>query len=96
MGLEEAFSDVGPGDADTGARVRREGRNQEAHRATCSARLADAPTTVLAEDESKPRYTNLARGPAAPGTFFGMVGAYALLSFAMIGGWLVYDRRPDA
>ena len=58
--------------------------------------LADVPTTVLSDDESNPAHTKLARGLAAPWTFFGMVGAYALLSFAMIGGWLFYDHRPDA
>lgn len=75
--------------------LRVDGWDGTTHRVTMPVNLADAPTTVLSDDEPKPAHTNLARGPAAPWPFFGMVGAYAMLSFVMIGGWFFYDRRPN-
>jgi hypothetical protein len=63
------------------------------YRIKLPARVAQASATMLSEGESKPRHTDLSTGPAAPWTFFGMVGLYAVLSFGLVGG-LAYDRRP--
>jgi len=71
-----------------------EGWDGTTYRTELPARVAEAPVTVLSEGEPKPRHTDPSIDPSAPWTFFGMVGLYALLSFVLIGGWLVYDRRP--
>jgi len=73
-----------------------EGWDGTTYQTKLPSRVAEAPVTVLSEGESKPRHTDLSTGPAAPWTFFGMVGLYALLSFGLVGGWVVYDRRPPA
>lgn len=51
---------------------------------------------MVPESTFTPNPTNRNHGPAVPWPFFGIVAAYAVLSFAMIGGWLFYDHRPDA
>jgi len=63
-----------------------EGWDGTTYQTKMPSRVAEAPATVLSEGESKPRHTDLSTGPAAPWTFFGMVGLYALLSFGLVGG----------
>jgi len=73
-----------------------EGWDGTTHHAQIPLDLSDAPTKVLSDGASKAEYKNLTRGPAAPWTFFGMVGTYALASLGLVIGWLTYDRRPSA
>lgn len=69
-----------------------EGWGATSHQIQVPSTLSEAPHRVLQDGESKPRHTDLTIGPAAPWPFFVMVGLYAVLSFGLVVGWLIYDR----
>jgi hypothetical protein len=46
--------------------------------------------------QTAPPTVPVAERTVGPWTFYGMVGLYAILSFGMIGGWFVVDRRRES